>query len=295
MSANVEYTFMQFSDAHVGNERNKPVHLRLQAAAALANRLNPDFVIDTGDITGNPVRGITEESLAEFDTYKEYTAGLKMPLYVVPGNHDIGYFNAQDDPRDIVWGDHNTLTAHFINTIGPLNQSFVHKGGRFIMANNVGEYSRMPGHLSADQLNWIESEMQAAQKNAEDIFMFVHIRVVTNDGTDQPWGRSSAALINLCNQYHVSLVTFGHDHEPLQLVLDGVLYIECPDLSVQGHHSVFQYRVFQRYFEIWSYDLFAPESPELTGTYNINSRESSSLRPPPLIRHGDACLENSDP
>ena len=268
-----DYTFLHFTDAHVGSDGNKPVHKRLQAAVALANRLKVDFVIDTGDITGSPVHGATEASLAEFTTYKECVSSLNMPLYVVPGNHDISYFNAEDDPRDITWADYGVLTAHFEQVIGPLNQSFVHKSGRFILANNVGEYSRMPGHLSAEQLTWIETEMQTAQANSEDIFVFVHIRPVTTNGSNEPWGRASEALINLCREYRVSLVTFGHDHQALQAVFDGVLYIECPDLNVEGHETVFQYRVFADYFEIWGYNVFDAGCPTLIATHKMNRQE----------------------
>lgn len=276
---------MQFTDVHVGNNRNKPVHTRLEAAVALANMLNPDFVIDTGDITGNPVRGITHESLAEFDTYRQYTSSLNMPLYILPGNHDIGYFNAKDDPRDITWGDYSILTAHFEKIIGPLNQSFVHRNGRFILANNVGEYSRMPGYLSAQQLIWIESEMRTALQNSEDTFLFVHIPVVTKDGSNKPWGNSSAALVSLCNQYKVNLVTFGHDHKPFQLLLDDTLYIEGPDLSVAGHENVLQYRVFEGHFEIWRFNVFDAQSGSPIGTYKLKGRESSPPGPPPLMSH----------
>ena len=283
------YTFMQFSDVHVGNDMNKPVHTRLQAAVALANTLNPDFVVSTGDMTDNPVRGVTPESLAEFTEYNQYTDVLNMPIYDVPGNHDISYFNAENDPRGIAWGDYDTLTAYFEQTIGPLNQSFVHKNGRFILANNVGEYSRMPGYLSQAQLTWIESEMNAAQQNREDIFIFVHIPTVTTNGTDEPWGASSEMLVNLCNQYEAELVTFGHGHESFQLVLDDVLYNECPDLSVEGHETVFEYRVFADRFELWAYNVFDATSGALVGNFDMNG-----LDLPPGDINGDRVVNLND-
>ena len=87
------FTFLQFSDVHVGNDINKPVHKRLVAAVTLANALKPSFVIDSGDMTTHPVYEANPENLAELDEYRKYIAHLTIPIYPLPGNHDIGYFD----------------------------------------------------------------------------------------------------------------------------------------------------------------------------------------------------------
>lgn len=268
------FSFMQFSDVHVGNESNVP-HTRLQAAVALTNTLGVDFVVDTGDITTHPVYAATEENFAEYTEYKQYMSALTIPYYVAPGNHDIGYFDAESDPRNIDFADYDTLVARFEQEIGPLNQSFTHKGNRFILMNNNSAYGHQPAYLSSSQLDWIESEFQAARQNHEGIFVFGHVPVLEN-GTGDPWGDSSTQLVELVDEYKGSLVTYGHEHDSIQTVIGQTLYNMCPDLKVDGHNSILQYRIFSNTFELWSYDVFTTQG-NLLGTYPLYTPEPTTF------------------
>ena len=257
------FTFAQISDVHVGNDANLPTHTRLQAAVTLINSLQPNFVIDTGDMTSNPVHGATEANFAEYTQYKQYIDPLTMPIYFVPGNHDIGFFNGENDPRGIAWGDYDALTARFEQELGPLNQSFTFGGARFILMNNNAEYSRQPGHLTPQQLAWIEQELQDGRVS----FLFGHVPVLQG-GTGAPWGSSAEDLVALINQHEVALVTYGHDHNSIQTVRDAALYNMAPDLKNAGQQSIYLYKIFADDLELWSYDVLT-QVGTLVGTFAL--------------------------
>lgn len=260
-------TFMQLSDVHVGAEENKPVHKRLQAAVELANSLGIDLVIDTGDICHDPVYAPTEKNFREFSEYKHYLADLNMPYYVVPGNHDIGYFDNDLDPRKRNFGDGDLLAARFRKDIGPLDQSFVFRNFRFLLINNNPSYGNQPGYLSDRQLGWIRHELQRAQKQNQTALLFMHIPVL-NPKTGKPWGKSSQKLATLVKKYHVVLVAYGHNHIARQCVLDGTCYATCPDLKTKGHTKVYLYRFYADRFDLWEYDVLTQQG-KLLLTYPL--------------------------
>jgi len=248
------FTFVQFSDVHVGSKHNQPLHRRLQAAVALTKALKPAFVIDTGDVTTHPVYRACEEYLAELDDYRRYADSLACPLYVVPGNHDIGYADPGNDTwgDGHPWGDHTRLVEAFEFMIGPLDQSFCHKGMRFVLVNNNPVASGEPGALSLEQLAWIEQELA----RGETAFVFCHVELLER-GTGPLWGASAKTLAGLCKDYGVPAVAYGHRHQLRVTPVEGTHYIMCPDLYVPGHEHILQYRVFARRFELWRYHVFS--------------------------------------
>lgn len=261
------FTFWQLSDAHIGDEENRPVHTRLADTVALANTLSPDFLINTGDMTTHPVYDASPENLAEYDEYLSYIDELEIPIYHLPGNHDIGYFDPGDDTHHggLPWGDYNDLTAAYVDKLGPLEQSFTHHGVRFILMNNNPPASGHPGYLSQTQLDWIENELVAGKPT----FIFGHIQVLEN-GTGSPWGASAESLVNLCEQHNVAAVAYGHQHQTIVTDRNDIRYIMCPSLRNDGQQDIFEYRVFQETFELWSIDVVSQDR-SLLGTYSLPS------------------------
>lgn len=260
-------TFMQISDAHVGAEDNEPIHKRLRAAVKLANSLKVDLVIDTGDMANNPVHAATEHNFQQLAKYKNYMAKLKMPYYVVPGNHDIGYYDNDKDPRKVKFADGDILSSRFQKEIGPLDQSFVFHNYRFILANNNPPYGKQPGYLSERQLAWIRHELQRAAASKQKALLFLHVPVLDHS-KNVPWGVSSKKLAKLVKQYNVPLVTYGHVHESHRTELDGTCYVMCPDLKVKGHTILHVYRFYNDYFELWNYDVLSGKS-NVVGRYDF--------------------------
>ena len=78
--------FVQISDSHIGFNKaaNSDVTATLRAAIAKikAEPEQPSFVLHTGDLThlSKP---------AEFDTLQQVLSELSLPVFYVPGEHDV--------------------------------------------------------------------------------------------------------------------------------------------------------------------------------------------------------------
>lgn len=75
------FNFAHITDIHIGTETAKE---DLERTVIDINNQDLDFVIVTGDITEMG----TDEELA---SAKETLAKIKIPNYVIPGNHDTGW------------------------------------------------------------------------------------------------------------------------------------------------------------------------------------------------------------
>src|ERR1700685_2460710 len=78
--------FVQISDSHIGFDKpaNTDVTATLRAAIAKIKAASPppSFVLHTGDLThlSRP---------AEFDTLQQVLSDLSVPVFYVPGEHDV--------------------------------------------------------------------------------------------------------------------------------------------------------------------------------------------------------------
>ena len=256
--------FLQLSDVHVGAEDNRPHHRRLAAAVALANALRPAFVIDTGDVATHPVYAARPEHLAELAEYGRYVSALDMPLHVVPGNHDIGYFEPGDNTTwgdGQLWADSDELEPVFEQEIGPLDQAFESHGFRFVLVNNNPAVTKGPGALSPSQLQFLAGELMKGQTT----FVFCHVELL-EQGTGPLWGEAANSVAALCREHGVPAVSYGHRHRLHLVKRDRTLYIMCPDLKVPGHDEVLQYRLWLDHFDLWRLNVFSGEGDHL-GTY----------------------------
>ena len=108
------------SDAH-HNARNNYV-------VSTINRSSAVFTIHGGDVP-HPVPGLAAH-LTALDIAAETYGKLAHPIYVVPGNHDVG-----DKPNawKVASGADDAKHAVFERYWGPSWQAFSHQGCRFIL------------------------------------------------------------------------------------------------------------------------------------------------------------------
>lgn len=77
------FAIAHFSDIHIGNLGSwNPI---IEKMVQLINSLNPDIVINSGDLVNMHSKEVTPE-------IKELLAQIKAPVYSVLGNHDIGVY-----------------------------------------------------------------------------------------------------------------------------------------------------------------------------------------------------------
>ena len=166
------------------------------------------FVVHLGDIV-HPVPEL-KAYVPAAENFKALAACLPMPLYLVPGNHDIG-----DKPVD--WMPAGTVCDKFIalyeQHFGRHHFSFDYDDIHFVIINT----SLINSGVSAEQTQkqWLESDLSA--NVARRTFLFMHYPLfISNrdepgsyDNIDEP-GRSW--LISLIEKHHPEALFCGHSH-----------------------------------------------------------------------------------
>ncbi|MGB7299653.1 MAG: metallophosphoesterase [Burkholderiaceae bacterium] len=168
----------------------------------------PDFVVHLGDIV-HPVPSLPgfNDAVAHF---RDMTASLKMPLHVIPGNHDVGDKHIDWMPADLICADYLRL---YRDAFGPDYYGFDHEGCRFLMLNSV----LFNSGLSQDheQRAWFSAQLGSA--GALRVFVFMHYPPYIHtadeagnyDNIDQP---ARAWVVEQLQRAEVEAVFAGHVH-----------------------------------------------------------------------------------
>jgi 3',5'-cyclic AMP phosphodiesterase CpdA len=170
--------FVQISDSHIGFDKpaNTDVVGTLRAAIARikADPEPPAFILHTGDLTH-----LSKES--EFDTLQQVMAEASLPVFYVPGEHDM----LVDDGRSYL----QRFGAH---TSGAGWHSFDHGGTHFIgLVNVVNLKAGGLGSLGREQLEWLEKDVKRL-KSSTPIVVFAHIPL-WSVYPEWGWGTDDAA------------------------------------------------------------------------------------------------------
>jgi 3',5'-cyclic-AMP phosphodiesterase len=196
--------FVQISDSHIGFDRpaNTDVTATLRQAVAKikAEAEQPTFILHTGDLThlSKP---------AEFDTLQQIMSELSLPVFYVPGEHDV----LEDDGA--------TYLARFgKGTQGAGWHSFDENGVHFIgLVNVVNLKAGGLGTLGHEQLEWLEKDVKHL-KNSTPIVVFAHIPL-WSVYPEWGWGTDdSAQALSYLKRFGSVSVLNGHIHQVMQKV-----------------------------------------------------------------------------
>jgi len=196
--------FVQISDSHIGFDKpaNTDVTATLRAAIAKIKQAPepPAFVLHTGDLTHL-------SKASEFDTLQQVMSELSLPVFYVPGEHDV----LEDDGRSY-------LERFGKGTQGAGWHSFDQNGVHFIgLVNVVNLKAGGLGTLGAEQLAWLEKDVKRL-KSSTPIVVFAHIPL-WSVYPEWGWGTddSERALSYLKRFGSVSVLN-GHIHQVMQKV-----------------------------------------------------------------------------
>jgi plastocyanin len=196
--------FVQISDSHIGFDKpaNTDVTATLRAAVAKIKAApeQPSFVLHTGDLTH-----LSKPS--EFDTLQQVLAELSLPVFYVPGEHDV----LQDDGKGY-------LQRFGKNTQGDGWYSFDHSGVHFIgLVNVVNLKAGGLGTLGAAQLEWLEKDVKRL-KSSTSIVVFAHIPL-WSVYPEWGWGTDdSARALSYLKRFGSVSVLNGHIHQVMHKV-----------------------------------------------------------------------------
>jgi len=171
---------------------------------------SPAFVINSGDtIEGGHDETAESQWNGVARVWKPYS---RIPLYLVPGNHDI-------------WPDSAVSEQLFRKFAGhPVRYSFDCGGAHFTVLDN----SRSD-ELAASEMEFLESDLKA-HAAAPVKMIFMHrpswLLPVALRNTEFP-------LHQLAKQYGVEYIIAGHLHQMLHFELEGITYVSMP--SSGGH------------------------------------------------------------
>jgi len=120
-----------------------------------------------------------------------------------------------DKPYHYVRGNHEKPELFRKYFYRELHYSVVHKGLRFVIIDAEGNHVGM----SDEQLDWIESEFQLAEKASEDIVIALHVSPWQNNergtGKYNQIGKGRDRLRELMKEHKVLLSLSGHYHRAL--------------------------------------------------------------------------------
>lgn len=194
----IQVTDPQFGMYEADKGFSKETELYEKAVDAI-NKLNPDFVVLTGDLVNK------KDDRAQVTEFKRITAKIKkeIPVYYSPGNHDIGQPTTQKD------------IDTFISDYGHDRFSFKHKKSLIIGINSCLIKSNTPV-LEEAQFEWLKKELNKGKK-AKNVILFTHYPFFINsfDEADQYFNiavETRNRYLNLFKEYGVDAVFAGHLH-----------------------------------------------------------------------------------
>ncbi len=212
-------SFVHISDTHIGPTAaySRFGHTSYPCAEKLVDIINnlpvtPDFVIHTGDVVTDPDR----------DSYRlaaDLLAKINVPVHYVVGNHDTAV-----DIRT-----HMTMGAHEPLSDNPelLTYAFEVNGIRFLTIDARGDDDIDPnGRLSDEQLAIIRREATA---DGLPLVLFMHYPALP---INAPWMDQNMLILNGEELHQLLLpardrllgVFYGHIHQHMQVVRDGISY-----------------------------------------------------------------------
>ena len=160
-------------------------------------KLNPDFIISTGDI----IEGYTKnekELLRMYDDYISVTKPILNKLYFVAGNHDVMRLKK--------------LYDDYMKKFGKFYYSFDKENAHFIILNS--EEWKHSGEIVGAQWEWLKNDLKKNKK--KHIFVFLHRPIYAKIGhigsSMDKYPKKRDKLATLLKKYNVDMIFTGHTH-----------------------------------------------------------------------------------
>ena len=190
------FKFALITDTHIGSPNNDEDLLRT------VNDINSftdiDFAIVSGDVT-------EFGSYNELSTAKLLLDNLKVPYYIIPGNHDSN------------WSESGT--NDFLRIFGNETFGFEHNGYKFIGLASGPNMRMSPGQIPRENLTWFFDEIAKTDENTP----IIYVNHYPMDNSLNNWFEVMDAL----RPYNVKLMLCGHGHNNRAMNFEGVNAAMC--------------------------------------------------------------------
>jgi len=192
-----DFFFVQLSDTHWGfndPKINPDAMETLKKAIAGGNsmKIQPDFVVFTGDITHTT--DDAKERRKRMSEARDIISGLKVKnVKFMAGEHDAGLDNGEA----------------FQEYFGKTHYTFDYKGVHFIVIDNVSDPT---SSITDPQLQWLSDELKKLDKESR-IVVLTHRPLFDLYPNWDWWTRDGAKAIDLLLPYKKVTVLYGHIHQ----------------------------------------------------------------------------------
>lgn len=187
------FRFAFVTDTHIGSPNGAAEEDLRRTVQDINEQKDLAFVLLTGDITE---LGTQEELLLA----KRILDSLKIPWYIIPGNHDTG------------WSESGGLG--FTQIFGMDRFSFSYAGIQFIGCAS-GPYVRMSdGHVPRDAVNWLDSTL-AALSVSTPVVMVNHYPL---DNSLDNWYEVTDRI----RKKNIMMAICGHGHANKKMDFEGI-------------------------------------------------------------------------
>ncbi|MFW9850647.1 MAG: metallophosphoesterase family protein [Candidatus Thorarchaeota archaeon] len=209
-------TLFHITDSHISSvptERDN----RLLSALYQASAAGADMVVISGDL-------VDDGSVAAFERFTILIAQSSVPVFVIPGNHDVDPIGGGYTNYITFFGD-----DHYSANLGP---------DIFLTTVNMRS-----GTLTSSQVEQIERAM--ADSNAQVKILSLHYSLQNLLYLSEA---ETLELIRVCNETNVDIVLTGHSHRDGVDERNGTLWITTTAIGAQADsvgHGLNGFRVIQ--------------------------------------------------
>lgn len=212
------FSFAVVADSHLNQDEaqcnspfavNRLANGRMRYVVRDINTKTIDFVIHLGDLI-HPVPAVKDLYLEAARRFLKQIEELQVPIYLTPGNHDIG-----DKPMP--WAPAGVVTDDYVNlwqeTFGDHYYSFDHKDCHFVVINSQLLNSGLTSEQR--QKEWLEHDLTA--NTGKRIFLSTHYPPFLCEENEEEHYDNIAEperswLLDLIAKSQVEMLFGGHVH-----------------------------------------------------------------------------------
>jgi 3',5'-cyclic AMP phosphodiesterase CpdA len=198
------------SDPQLGMGGYEHDTVMLAKAVDQINAMEIDFVVVCGDL-------VHHFSDSAYEDYLGIIGRMNVPVYAVPGNHDVG--------REIS----EKKLAYYREHIGKDYYSMEHKGFGFVFVNTQYWIDTLY-HESEQHARWFEDELIAMNKKKLPVFVVGHYPVFIRESGEKdeyfniPLTNRKTILEQMKNSNVLAYLS-GHKHEMIENDYDGIMMV----------------------------------------------------------------------
>lgn len=209
------FRFALFTDTHI-SATNPQSSGDLRNAVSDVNAMNGiDFVLVSGDVSDLGDTVSLKEAKLLLDK-------LRMPYYIVPGNHDIRWSEPQ--------------ATNFAKVFRADKFAFTHKGYQFIGFATAPAANPGNGIIQKEDINWMKTVLEKAGTEMP-VFAVTHYPLQQGDVDN--WKEATDVL----KKHNILAVLGGHCHRNVLFNYDGIPGIICRSV-LRAKNAVGGYSIF---------------------------------------------------